>query len=212
MVHRTTARALTREESKAVTRKRLIDAALKLAGESGGSSLTASSIAREAGVAQPTFYVHFRDRDDLLRALGEVQIEGLRRNLARSRSEIDLDAPEGGAPDDDALRGAFRIAIEAAIGAPVLFRVYIRERTQTDTPLGRHCRRVADELRADLVDDLRALDEHLGRERTETRLEMLADGLTAYTEALSLGYLDGRYEDLDEALDALSSFARIVLA
>lgn len=204
-------RPLTRLESKAITRRRLIEAALKLAGESDGRSLTASRVAREAGVAQPTFYVHFRDRDDLLRAVGENQIEELRRELSRSRSRIDLDTLAHD-PDGSGLREALRVALETIVSRPMMFRVYIRERTHTDSPLGRHCRRVADDLRADLVSDLRALDRHLGRRRSDTELTMLADGLTAYTETLGLGLLDGRYDDLDAVLETLTRFARVELA
>ena len=204
-------RALTREESKAITRKRLIEAALKLAGESDGRSLTVSRVAREAGVAQPTFYVHFRDRDHLLRAVGESRIEELRRELSRSRSRIDLDALARDS-DGSGLRDVFRFSLDTIVSRPLMFRVYIRERTHTDSPLGRHCRRVADDLRADLVEDLRQLDRYLGRERSGRELEMLADGIMSYTETLGLGLLDGRYDDVESLLDTLTRFARAQLA
>ena len=40
---------------------------------------------------------------------------------------------------------------------------------------------------------------------------MLADGLVGLTEALGLGCLDGRYEDVERAVDMLVNFARSVL-
>ena len=43
-------------------------------------------------MAQPTFYVHFRDLDDLLEAVAEVQIEGLWRDFRKARNRIDVAA------------------------------------------------------------------------------------------------------------------------
>jgi AcrR family transcriptional regulator len=40
----------------------------------GYGGLSTGAVARAAGVAQPTFYVHFRDMDDLLRTIGTEQI------------------------------------------------------------------------------------------------------------------------------------------
>ncbi len=202
---------LSREETKAITRRRLIEAALKLADAGGGRSFTASEVAREAGVAQPTFYVHFRDRDDLLKALGESQIDELRQELARARAAIDLEAMAGGHPDE-ALREAFRLSVTAMLEHPMLFRVYVRERTHSDSPLARHCRGIADALREDLVTDLRTLDEHLSRDRSDAERTMLADAIGAFTEALGLGHLDGRYDDLEEIIDVLARFTRSALA
>src|SRR5262249_34339906 len=67
-------RSQSGEESKSEPRRRLLQAAAALLGENGSGGLSASAVARAAQVAQPTFYVHFRDKDDLLRTLGEEQL------------------------------------------------------------------------------------------------------------------------------------------
>jgi AcrR family transcriptional regulator len=203
-------KALTREEAKSITRGRLIEAALKLASQGGGGGLTASQVAREAGVAQPTFYVHFKDRDDLLFAVGESQIGKLKQAVKGARTHIDLDALTSGHADS-ALREAFRVPVEAIVRQGVLFRLYVQERAFGDSPLGRQCRQLADELRADLVEDLRRVDEHTGRNRSHLELQMLADGVGGLTEALGLGYLDGRYTDLEAMIDVLVRFTRDAL-
>jgi AcrR family transcriptional regulator len=193
--------ALTREESKAITRRRLLEAALELAAE-GGEDITPSAVARRAGVAQPTFYVHFRDRDDLWKAVGEARIGELREHLRRSRQAIDLDALASGRAED-ALRAAFRTSLEAIVDYPVLFRVYVRERLQPATELGRQCHDTWRVLRDALAEDLAVLDRHVDRQRPEHFYLVVADAITGMTEALGLGCIDGTYEDLDEMTEVL---------
>jgi hypothetical protein len=38
------------------------------------------------------------------------------------------------------------------------------------------------------------------------RLEMVADGVTALTETMAMGHLEGRYPDLEEVVDTLVAF------
>lgn len=199
-------KALTREESKAITKRRLLEAALRITSESSGRQLTASRVAREAGVAQPTFYVHFRDLDDLLQAVAELQIDELRKEFQKARRRIEL---QGLARGDrtEALREAFRVPLKTILARPVQFRVFVRERLHTDSPLGRHCRQIDDELRRDLVNDLRNIDRYTGRVRSDAQLKMIADGLVALTEALGLGCLEGRYADVEAAVDVIVDFA-----
>jgi len=200
-------KALTRDEAKAITRRRLVEAAVRLVSGSGGRALTASAVAREAGVAQPTFYVHFRDLDDLLRAVAEIQIDELRREFQKARSRIELEALARG-DRTEALRNAFRVPLQTIVSRPVAFRVYVQERPHGDTELGRHCRQIDEELRRDLVEDLARLDRFTGRGRGPEELNMLADGLISLTEALGLGILDGRYANLERAVEILVDFAR----
>src|SRR5690606_516079 len=56
----------TRQASKVRTRNRLVKSAIRVLHRSGASALTTGKIAADAGVAQPTFYVHFEDMKALL--------------------------------------------------------------------------------------------------------------------------------------------------
>jgi AcrR family transcriptional regulator len=49
----------------------LIEAAVKVFGEKGYSKATVSEIAREAGVAQGTFYIYFESKEDVLDTVAE---------------------------------------------------------------------------------------------------------------------------------------------
>src|SRR5687768_5399957 len=103
-------RALSRDESKAITRGRLLDAAAQLLGEVGYGGMSTGAVARAAGVAQPTFYVHFRDMDDLLRTLGTEQIDALRARLRAARQALIT-----GQRGVDAVRETFRVPLDAWI-------------------------------------------------------------------------------------------------
>src|SRR5262245_54783876 len=98
-------RALTREEGKLLTRRRLVDAGPRLLRERGVGGLSASAVAREAGVAQPTFYVHFEHKDALLRTIAAEKIGGLRAALRAARERFQRG--EG----VDAIRETFRLSL-----------------------------------------------------------------------------------------------------
>ena len=194
-------RGLTREEAKLITRRRLIEAATRLLGEGGAAGLTASAVAREAGIAQPTFYVHFADRDALLKALAVEKLGGLRLALRDARRR--LREGEG----VSALRDTFRIPLETLLAEPGLFRLYLREMHDPSSPLGGEARRLSDELREDLIEDLVRFGLPRATAKQREALEMLADSMIAQTQAIALGILERRYASLDTAVDVLARFA-----
>lgn len=59
------------------TRQRLVDAAALLLASTSPMDLTAMAIAAEAGTASATFYVYFRDVQDILYALSEAATEDM---------------------------------------------------------------------------------------------------------------------------------------
>lgn len=193
-------RRLTREEGKLVTRRRLLEAAATILRESGWGGLSASAVAREAGIAQPTFYVHFADKDDLIRTLAREKIEALRRPLQEARSQV---ASGRGL---DAVRNTFRVPLEAMLGQPELFRLFIQEAHQPSSPLGEHARQLRREIEADLVRDLVAMGAPARTRKQRERLEMMAEGMIALTETFALGFIDGRYTDVEAMIDVLTRF------
>jgi AcrR family transcriptional regulator len=195
------ARVLTRDEAKQVTRNRLLDAALRLLSQVGYAGLSASAIAREAGVAQPTFYVHFRDKDELIRTLAETHMGELRRRLRDARDTVRR------ARDVASIRETFRVALATMIRDPGLFLLYTRERAQPGSPFGEQARRLAAETRRDLAEDLVGFGLPATTAAERARVDAIAESMVAQTEALGLGYLEGRYEDLDALIDVLASFA-----
>jgi len=198
-------RTLTREESKSITRARLLDAAGKILAERGYGALSASAVARAAGIAQPTFYVHFRDKDDLVRTLGEGQIGALRARLREARQRIIAGAGV------EAVRETFRVPLETWIQHPSLLRLWTQEMHQPGSPVGAMARQLRDEVHRDLVDDLARFGLPAATPADRERLGMIAEAMIAQTEALALGHLDGRYRDVDAIVDVLTRFAIGVL-
>lgn len=195
------ARALSREETKFITRRRLLDGAALVLRKEGFENLTTSRVAREAGVAQPTFYVHFRDMDDLLHALADENLGQIRKPLREARQSIKT------ADSDDPLRETFRLPLRTLTAQPELFRLWVQELHRPGSPLGRVAREMQDEMRRDLVEDLIALGAPASTQSERQRVEIIADGLIALTQSMALGYIDGRYSDLEQIVDVLVGFA-----
>ncbi|GAT64622.1 TetR family transcriptional regulator [Planomonospora sp. ID91781] len=194
---------LSRSEAKDLTRRRLIRAGFAILDAEGEAGLTTVKVAHAAGIAQSSFYVHFKDRQDLLRALGEQAGRRLREAMreARMRSRE--------APDDmERLRDAFRLPLEAICRHPELFRIGLRARHDPASPLREYALATAAAYRAHFVADLTAMGFPVADEGDRRRLEMIADGVGALTNAMALGHLEGRYPDLEEAVDVLVTFSR----
>ena len=66
------------------TRERLIEAATHLFATEGLHSVTSHDIARDAGVAAGTFYLHFRDKHDIFREIAFEAVRGLRKGLEQA--------------------------------------------------------------------------------------------------------------------------------
>lgn len=195
-------RPFSRKEAKAVTRRRLLDATLHILDEEGEGALTTTSVTRRAGIAQPSFYVHFTDLEDLLHNLiDDLAVERLRHTrAARAQSRS---APL----DPERLRDTFRVPIGHSIAHPRVFRLLIKSRYDNATPLGAWSRRVFEENRAALVEDLIAAGLPGGTDPDRRRAEMVADAVIALTESLVLGHLEGRYPDVEEIVDMLIVFS-----
>lgn len=200
-------RTFTRKEVKAVTRSRLLDAGLRILDEQGESALTTTNVTREAGIGQSSFYVHFADMDDLLHNL----IDSL--SVERLRSTREARRHSRSAPDDPArFRETFRIPMTHSIAHPRLFRLLVRSRQDRSSPLGEWSREVFRENRAALVEDLLSIGLPARTAADLRRVQMVADGIVALTESLTLGHLEGLYPELDEAIDVLVAFSGGYLA
>jgi len=176
---------------------RLLEAARRLILDGGESRLTASSVARRAGIAGATFYEHFQNRDDLMLALSDELFAELREKLATQRMEA-LASPS----DEEKLRQEFRTPLEILVANPDLFRLALRAR-HVGSPIGDSSRRLTGSTRRDLVAELKARGYPSESRDERRRLDMIADIHIAATEALALGHLAGRYPDLNEVIDML---------
>ena len=69
--HQTDKTQPLREQQRAFTRKRLIEAARQVFAERGYPDATVDEIASEAGASRATFYLHFKSKTELTAALVE---------------------------------------------------------------------------------------------------------------------------------------------
>lgn len=105
-----------RERSRRETRRRLIEAGKKLFARRGFARTRATDISREAGVAVGTLYVHFTDKEALLREIlfqGFAEIHAVVRRIADTKYAT--------------VRESERAHAEALVGyaaeAPALFQI-----------------------------------------------------------------------------------------
>jgi len=194
--------AISRREAKAVTRARLLDAALHVLDDAGEGGLTTTSVTRAAGMAQSSFYVHFTDMDDLLHNLVD-ELSAERRRHARAARRRSGDDPE----DEERRRETFRVPVHAFAADPRLLHLMVRSRSDRSSPLGEWSRALHEESRSGTVAELYAIGMPAGTERDRRVVEMVAEGITALTESLTLGHLEGRYPDVEEIVDVLVAFS-----
>ena len=76
------------------TRERLLAAGLALFAQKGLRGITTHDIAREAGVAAGTFYLHFPDKQAMFRELALEAVAGLRQRLDEATRDA-RDVPSG---------------------------------------------------------------------------------------------------------------------
>lgn len=76
-----------RERGRLETRERLLESGRALFAANGLHRVTSHEIARGAGVAAGTFYLHFRDKESLFREIIYAAVERLRKRLDKAQLE-----------------------------------------------------------------------------------------------------------------------------
>lgn len=149
------------------TRARLFTAAAELFVELGYHSATIEQIAKRAGVAKGTFFVHFASKDAVILELVRIQCSGARR--ARQK------ALESGASRLDALRSTV-IDLGTRAGASRNISRAVLAAGLEDPAVGDAVSKIFDEVLADMIEDAR----HAARDgllKAETDPEQLATQL-----------------------------------
>lgn len=192
---------LTREEGKLITRHRLMEAGVSLLQRYGSAGFSTSAVTREAGVAQPTFYVHFRDKDDLFEAVIQERIAPLRQKLLDTRKRMFSVA------DASTIRETFLIPVEVLTSEPQIFRLYLQERWHPDSPVGKFARSFRSQVMKDLRDDLVRLGVPAASPSERERLDLAVEGMISLTESYALGLVEGRFTDKELVISSLVAFA-----
>jgi AcrR family transcriptional regulator len=189
---------LKRNEAKAVTHRRLLDAALVILDEEGDAKLTTTAITSRAGVAQSTFYAHFADVNDLLHELIDDLVAERRRSTRQARHLSQVDRGR--------LRDTYRIPLLALVAHPAILRLTLKSRHDRFTPLGEWSRDQHERSRQALIEDMASAGFPNGSPAEQLTLAMTADGIIAITDQLALGHVEGRYPDLEQIIDVLIMF------
>jgi len=184
----------SRKANKERTRQKLIDATLKVLYKHGRSALTTGRIAEAAGVAQPTFYVHFKDMEDALTQAADAVAARLLTRLKDYRTDLKVGAPV------DMVRGTYGATVKALVREPKMAELFLRHRRDASSPLGKKWRSITDRARDDLHRDL----ERMGLGQVYPDLAIYSELIVGMVLALVEGVIDKRVSDLDLALDELA--------
>jgi AcrR family transcriptional regulator len=192
----------SRKVSKERTRNRLIQGTLKVLYKDGPAALTTGRIAESAGVAQPTFYVHFSDMSDALQQAADLVSEKLLARLRELRRNVQKDASA------DGVREAVASTVNALLTDPKSTELFLRHRRDVGTPLGRTWRQMFDRAREELLADL----HEMGLGNSVPHLEVHSEIIAGMVLGVVEGVLDKRIKDKDQAIDMLAQSIRASLA
>jgi AcrR family transcriptional regulator len=81
---------ITREQKKKITKKAILQAAVKLFGENGYENTSIEQLAKTAGIGKGTVYSYFSTKRDILYAFCEDELEFIHEQLAAKTNQ---DAP-----------------------------------------------------------------------------------------------------------------------
>lgn len=195
------AKHLSREESKELTRKRLLEAGRRVFADRGVQSTQIRDVIGIAGVAIGTFYLHFRSKDELFEAVMNESTRELRDRLRAVRKNEDLDVTV-----EQRAEGACRAFCEFVVAEKDLFRILFREGLLGAGPPDGIAHAFVTALTVDLREDL---DWALEREIVSpSDFDLLAPGIIGLGVAIGFQLV----EQSDPDIEGTSRFmARMVL-
>lgn len=179
---------MSRQMNKERTRRRLLQAILKTIHRYGHASLTTGRVAQLAGVAQPTFYVHFRSMDQAL----EQVAEWVAQELSEGFGAGDAAEAERAA---DVLQQAVLKCTASLVRDRQIAEVFLRNRRDQTSALGRRWTLLTGSLR----DRMHQIVLQVRPGMPETDATLHSELLVGIVFALAEAQLDGRVEDMDRA-------------
>lgn len=195
---------LTRRETSALTRRRLIDAAIDLLREEGPAAATTGRIARAAGLAQASFYAHFRDRDACLEAaareIGELVLARLRAAL------LPIDARDY----RGSIRRVYAALLDVFAAERELTLLFLAHRADEASPLGDGLRASLARARADLVTAIRLYGVRPSAAQAACYAELLVSVMLGLVDSVLAGRVE-RELGLDAVADVTYAALRALL-
>jgi len=207
------AREPGRRGKQGETRARLIQVTIELVRTEGLPALTTSRITRAAGIAQPGFYAHFKNVDDLVQiAILEV-LEGMRikigdarrRAFARFEEYADL-------ANMNATRAAYADGLGVFLEDPTFAELFLRYRRDPSL-LGGMMRQAHAFVRQDITEDIWRSAQRFGfRPEHYVQVSMWAEQVLGLFLSAAEALLDKRYPNREQVIDSLtlSSYAIMI--
>jgi AcrR family transcriptional regulator len=187
---------LTREQKKAQTRERLIDAASRVFARKGFAATTLDEIGEEAGLTKGAVYSNFTGKEDLVRSVIEQRLD------ARLRA-IPGEAPPDGPIEEDAARASqqFGAVMHQELDSFLLsleFVIYSARNPDFREDFVAYHRKGTREMAAIIEERLQAGGEHL-----DVPAEELSSLFNAITMGVTLERLQNPGGISDELLGRL---------
>jgi len=179
---------MSRQMNKERTRRRLLQAILKTIHRHGHSALTTGRVAQLAGVAQPTFYVHFRSMDQALEEVADWVAQELGPSFGASAA-VDAGRPA------DVLQEALLRCTRALVRDRKVAEVFLSNRRDQTSALGLRWTALTDGLRGHMKEIVTQVRPAIAPEEAALHAELLVGAVFSLAEA----YLDGRVRDIDRA-------------
>ena len=169
----------------------MVEAAIGLIRQEGAEQLTTTGVTARAGIAQSGFYLYFENIEDCKRAAAQQVAAEVRQFVAEYRRRSGPEADGDPAVIHDQHQATLRLFLYERRFAELLLRF-----RHDPSPLGEVLRELIDQLRGDLIDDLRQLVLRIAPGAAdERRLTIYADVVMGMVMAVGEGLLDGRYDD-----------------
>jgi AcrR family transcriptional regulator len=184
-----------------ITRRRLIDGAVEILRREGVAAATTGRIAGAAGLKQPTFYVHFTDRDEVVEAAAAQIGQRMLEKLQRQHDKFDAGNMRS------SLRVMYSAIVASFLAEPELTRIFLRHRTDDGTALGRVFGGQVQQARAAIMQSLPRYGVTASPAVAEAYVELIVSAVLGVLEAL----VDGRLADRDSAVDAMADVTAKVL-
>lgn len=194
------------------TRARLIQVAIELARREGLSALTTSRITKAAGIAQPGFYAHFKNVDDIIRSavalvIGEMRLKigaVRKRAFERFRERSDF-------ANRESMRAVFSDTLEVFLSDASFAELFLRYR-RDPSPLGGIMREVSLRVQREMNDDFWRNAQAIGFKPEQRPLvNFWSEQILALYFAAAESLLDGRYTDREMVLDSLTTSALVIM-
>lgn len=196
----------SRPQQKAKTRERIIHAGIDILSTESFKTFTMRGVAKRAKIAQPSFYNHFDNMEDLL----ETIIERTRTNFIDPQAKAMMSLSDGNLTEniDTIIYNFIRLAFDVGIQYPNFFCMTISERSLQGSPYGKIIHREFQNVRELYIKFFMNIARKQGVSVRKEKVALGVDAILGSNEALITGCIEGRYKNKE---DAIAMAAQIII-